>query len=68
MHKLWKQMQVVITSNTFCNGILSFFNKIFHCPFKILKAFSIAIQVLDCMKFQYAFFLGNPFFAPLDGE
>lgn len=61
-------MQVVVTSNKFRNGISSFFNKIFHCPFKTPKAFSIVIRVLDCMKFQYTFALGNAFFSPLNGE
>ncbi len=70
MHKLstCKQEVIITMYGRWWNAILIIFSMILHLLFSIPTTLSITIQVLDCVKFQWAYSQNNPFFSPLNGE
>ncbi len=61
IHKLCKDKWVVMRFGTCFKGMSTHLSKIFHHPFNMPKALSIAICALDWMKFQSIFSSDNSF-------
>jgi hypothetical protein len=62
-------MQVVITIDRFCDGMLHFLSLNFPPSFKFFKnIFFTIIYIIDCKKFQYTCTFNNQSFSPLNVE
>jgi hypothetical protein len=68
MHMLCKHMQAMTKFGMWRHGMFTIFGRILNLLFNIPKVLSIDILVLNCIKFQCAFYFGNSSFSTLKGE